>query len=201
MIKTIIFDLAEVYLNGIIGIENNLKNKLNLKPQKIRTQLTKCYEFEQLMKGKITENEFWKRIVKQNKWNIKITYLKKAIRNNFKEIKGTREIIEKLKEKGFKLGLLSDHSKEWIYYCNKKFNYHKLFHFIQYSFEVESCKTNTKTFKLLLKKLNENTKNCLFIDDNNKYIKVAKSVGLNTIQFKNPKQLKKELKHFSINID
>ncbi len=195
MIKTIIFDLAEVYLKGFIGVEDHLKDILNLKPKEIGTKLLKGSQFEQLMKGKITENKFWKRIIKQNKWDIKITYFKKAIRDNFKEIKGTKEIIENLKEKGFKLGLLSDHSKEWIHYCNKKFNYHKLFYSTQYSFEVESCKTDSKVFKLLLKKLNENPKNCLFIDDNNKYIKVAKSIGLNTIQFKNPKQLKKELKH------
>jgi HAD superfamily hydrolase (TIGR01509 family) len=153
------------------------------------------------MEGKITEDKFWGKVAQRNNWNIAIRHFKKAIRNNFEEIEGTRQIIEKLKEKGFKLGLLSDHSREWINHCNNKFDYHKLFHSTQYSFEVECCKTDKKAFELMLKKLSENPENCLFVDDSEKNISTAKSIGLNTIQFKNPEQLKKELVSFSITID
>lgn len=200
MITTIIFDLAEVYLRGFYGIENYLVNLLNLKPIEIKDKL-QGPEFKLLMEGKITEDEFWKRNIRRNKWEIKIEEFKKAFRSNVYEIEGTREIIEKLKNNGYKLGLLSDHSREWIDYCNKKFDYHKLFHSTQYSFEVECCKTDKKTFKLLLEKLKEKAGNCLFIDDNEKNIQVAKSIGFKTIQFIDANQLKKELFSFSIKID
>ena len=150
------------------------------------------------MEGKITEDEFWKKVIKRNNWDIEIHHFKKAIRENFDEIEGTREIIEELKEKGFKMGLLSDHSREWIDHCEKKFDYHKLFHSTQYSFEVECCKTDKRTFELLLEKLNEKPENCLFIDDSQRNIDIAKSLGLKTIQFKDHEQLKKELASFSI---
>jgi putative hydrolase of the HAD superfamily len=201
MITTIIFDLAEVYLKGFCGIEDYLEDVLGMKTIEIRDKLQGGPEFELLMEGKITEDEFWKKVIQRNNWDIEIHHFKKAIRDNFNEIKGTREIIEKLKEKGFKMGLLSDHSREWIYHCEKQFDYHKLFHSTQYSFEVECCKTKTKTFELLLKKLNEKPENCLFIDDSERNINIAKSIGLNTIQFKNPNQLKKELTSFSIVIN
>ena len=168
--------------------------------KEIGINFKKTAEFKKLMEGKITEDKFWNQIISRNKWTVKINHFKKAIRDNFAEIEGTREIIEKLKNKGYKLGLLSDHAKEWVDYCNKKFDYHKLFHSTQYSFEVECCKTDKKAFKLILKKLGEIPEDCLFIDDNEKNIKVAKSMGLNRIQFKNSEQLKKELKTFAINL-
>ena len=200
MIKTIIFDLAEVYLKGFYGVEDYLEELLDMKPDEIRDKL-QGPEFRLLMEGKITEDKFWEKLIQRNGWNIETDKFKKAIRENFDEIEGTREIIETLKEKGFKLGLLSDHSREWIEHCNGKFDYHKLFHSTQYSFEVECCKTDKKTFELLLEKLDEKPENCLFIDDSEKNISTAKSIGLNTIQFKNPEQLKKELTSFSIILD
>ena len=200
MITTIIFDLAEVCLKGFYGVEDYLEDILNMKHNVIRNKL-QVPEFRLLMEGKITEEEFWKKLIQRNEWNIEINEFKKAIRNNFEEIKGTRDIIEKLREKGFKLGLLSDHSREWIEHCNDKFDYHRLFHSTQYSFEVECCKTDKKTFELFLEKLGEKPEKCLFIDDSEKNIDTAKSIGLNTIQFKNPEQLRKELTFFSIIID
>ncbi|MFH1211707.1 MAG: HAD family phosphatase [Candidatus Woesearchaeota archaeon] len=201
MITTIIFDLAEVYLKGFCGVEDYLEGILGLKSEEIKKKLSGGPEFKLLMEDKIAEDEFWKKITQRNNWNIDIKHFKEAIRNNFEEIEGTREIIEKLKEKGYKLGLLSDHSREWIDYCNSKFDYHKFFHSTQYSFEVECCKTDSKTFGLLLKKLGEKAENCLFIDDSEKNINIAKSIGLKTIQFKNPEQLKKELISFSVHLD
>ncbi|MFZ2193716.1 MAG: HAD family phosphatase [Candidatus Moraniibacteriota bacterium] len=195
MITTIIFDLAEVYLKGFYGIEDYLKDVLNLEVSEIKNKL-QGPEFRPLMEGKITEDEFWERNIQRNNWNVEVGEFKNAIRNNFEEIEGTRDIIEKLKADGYKLGLLSDHSREWIDHCNKKFDYHKLFHSTQYSFEVECCKTDKKTFEILLGKLGERAEDCLFIDDNENNINTAKSIGLSTIQFKNPDQLKKELALF-----
>jgi len=200
MITTLIFDLAEVYLKGFYGVEDYLVELLNLNSSEIRDKL-QGPEFRLLMEGRITEDEFWKKMSQRNQWNIDIKYFKEAIRNNFEEIKGTREIIEKVKKNGYKLGLLSDHAKEWIDYCNHKFDYHKLFHYTQYSFEVALCKTDSKSFELLLQKLGEKAENCLFIDDREKNINVAKAKGLKVIQFKNSEQLRKELNSFSIKID
>ena len=192
MIKTIIFDLAEVYLKGFYGFEDTLAGMLNMNSEEIK-DLIYGSEFDFLMEGRISENEFWEILCSKNNWKIDPNQLKEAIRDNFQEIEGTGEIIESLKKKGFKLGLLSDHSKEWIEHCSKEFDYHKLFDSTQYSFEVGVCKTNKRAFELFLDKLGEEAGNCLFIDDNINNINVAKGMGFHTIHFKNPKQLKEEL--------
>lgn len=200
MITTIIFDLSEVQLKGFYGVEKIIAKKLGLGEEETK-QLLYIPELEQLFLGKISEDDYWGHVLEKNNWNISISELKRTIRNNIEAIDGTKEIIEQLHKKGFKLGLLSDHAREWIEYCEKKFKYHKLFHSKVYSFEIEARKPDEKTFFEILKRLNEKPETCLFVDDLQKNIDGAKKLGMDTILFKNPKQLKRDLKKFSIFLD
>ncbi len=197
MITTIIFDLAEVILRGFYGVEHIIAKEVVLPPDVVKQQ-TKGPEFRPLMEGRITEEEFWDGMRKRNNWPVDTAFLKQAIRDNFGEIAGTRAIIERLKAKGYRLGLLSDHAREWIDHCHSTFDFHKLFDSRQYSFEVGCTKQSPNTFKLLLKKLGEQPEHCLFIDDREKNLVVAKSVGLDTIQFKDAEQLRLELEKRNI---
>jgi len=197
MITTIIFDLAEVYLHGIVGVQKQLKKFIEGSEEEIYS-LLKGENFINLMQGKITEEEYFKNIIDKNNLEIKISQFKEIIRRNFKEIKGTRKIIEKLKGKGYKLGLLSVHAKEWIQFCEEKYCYHKLFHSKLYSFENSISKPDKKAYLEILNRLKSSPKECLFIDDSIKNILAAKELGIATIYFKNPKQLKKDLKKMKI---
>ncbi len=200
MITTIIFDLSEVYLKGLIGVEHHLEPILKMSPNKIYPKLT-GENFNQLMNGKISEEEYWQKIIKNKGFDIEVEHFKSAIRANFEEIGGTREIIEKLKLGEFKLGLLSVHAKEWVDYCEEKFDYHKLFHSTMYSFEVGISKPDKKAYELILEKLKVKPEECLFIDDKEKNIIAAEELGIKTIHFKGSNQLKKELlDKFNINL-
>ncbi|MDA2922753.1 HAD family phosphatase [Patescibacteria group bacterium AH-259-L07] len=199
-VTTIIFDLAEVYLKGLIGVEHILEPILGLSAKEIYPRL-QGEDLASLFHGEISEDEYWQRIVKKNDWKVENGVLKKAIRENFEEIEGTREIIEQLKEKGYKLGLLSVHTKEWIEHCNKKFDYHKLFDSILYSFEVAASKPDKKVYKLILERLKAAPEECVFIDDSPVNLIPAEELGIKTIHFENPKQLKKELVSLGINLD
>ncbi|MDD5193414.1 MAG: HAD family phosphatase [Candidatus Nanoarchaeia archaeon] len=200
-IKVIIFDLSEVYLKGFHRFEKKFKYIANTKSREFNSDfLSKTKEFDLLMKGKISENEFINYILSKNKLKIDLDKFKKVLRSNFEEIKGTREIIEKLKKRGYKLGLLSNHSKEWIKHCSKKFDFHKLFDSVLYSFEIGVCKPNEEIFIKILEKLNELPENCLFIDDSKTNLTSAKSLGMKTILFKNPYNLIKDLKKYDIKI-
>jgi len=199
MITTIIFDIGEVCLQGVFGVEHTLAPILKAPPKEIYEK-TQGEELIALLKGEISEEEFIKKIIKKNKWKISTELFKKLIRENFREIRGVRPIIEELKNKGYKLGLLSIHAKEWVDYCDKKFDYHKLFHSKLYSFEVALLKPDKRVYQLILKKLNKPPEECLFIDDHPKNIIAANELGINTIQFKDAEQLKADLKKFRIKI-
>ena len=73
---------------------------------------------------------------------------------NVKSIPLNENIIEKLKDKQFKLGLLSVHAKEWIEYCDKKYGYHRLFDSTLYSFEIAVSKPDKKAYRTILQRLN-----------------------------------------------
>lgn len=197
MITTIIFDLSEVYLHGLLGTEKNIQQKLNIPVSNKELHIP---EMEKLFHGKIKEKQYLQALITKHRWNITIEELKKIVRENFKEVKGTREIIELLKKNGYKLGLLSVHAEEWVKHCEKKFDYHKLFDSYMYSFEVEVCKPERKAFELILKKLHVKPNNCLFIDDWSINTSAAKKLGIKTITFKSPMQLLRDLKKLNIRI-
>lgn len=192
MITTIIFDLGEVYLYGLFKAYEPLSKILKISVEEIN-RILQGEDLQAFFHGKISEEEYWGRIIVKNGWKIKIKNLKDLVRECFKEVDGTREIIEKLKEKGYRLGLLSVHTKEWVDYCEKKFEYHKLFHSRLYSFEVELCKPDKRIYLLLLEKLKSRPEECLFVDDMIKNVEAAEELGIKAIQFKSAKHLEDDL--------
>ncbi len=199
MITTIIFDLAEVLLKGTKGIGYLLGPMLNLPPEQV-FPLLKGPELESLFHGQLSEEEYWQKILHKNQWKLSIEQLKEVVRKNFQEINGTRAILEKLKQKGYKLGLLSVHAKEWVDHCDHKYDYHKLFHSICYSFEIGISKSDKKSYLHILQRLQATPTECLFIDDKEVNLAAARELGLQTLLFRNADQLKKDLPTFSIRI-
>jgi FMN phosphatase YigB (HAD superfamily) len=108
---------------------------------------------------------------------------KQAVRENFQEIPNMISLVCLLKSLGYELVLISDHALEWIDYCDDKYELKSLFQIRQFSFEIGICKNNVKAYEKILNSLNGRVDECLFIDDNQKNIKTAQSLGLETIRF------------------
>ncbi len=193
--KTIIFDLSDVLIKGFVGCERHLSEY----PQKIQATDFFISELDDFFEGRISEGAYWKAVLKKNKWSLSVDDLKKAVRKNFEEIEGTREIIKKLRKR-YKLGLLSVHTKEWVEYCEKKLKYTSLFDVICYSFETSVRKPDKRAFKIMLNGLKSRPEESLFIDDSPKNIKAAEELGLMSILFQSAPQLKKDLSKFGIKI-
>lgn len=190
-ITTIIFDLSNVYLEGILGSHKYFEKKLGIS---VSDEYFYNKDFKKFMLGQITEDEYWRSVIKENSWDISINELKNAARKNFTEIKGTREVIERLKKEGYTLILLSNNAREWAEYCEKKYSYHKLFKHVLYSYQAGFSKPSKEIFDLLIKKLHLKPQECLFIDDYKKNILTAESLGMQAIQFISSADLKKRLK-------
>lgn len=193
--KTIIFDLSGVLIKGLVGIEHYLSHHIK------EIQVTDFFmsELDDFFLGKISEEEYWQAVLKKNKWDLSINEMKTAVRKNFEEIEGTREIIKSLKKR-YKLGLLSVHTKEWVEYCEEKISYTSLFDVVSYSFEALVCKPDKKAFKIILDRLHSKPEQALFIDDSPKNIETAKELGLTSILFQSAHQLKNDLNKFGIKI-
>lgn len=192
MINTIIFDLSEVYINGLHGMDKKLVPILGREAPKIHDQFHNK-DLDLLFNGKVSEDEYWIKVIKENNWRIALDELKLIARENFYKIEGTEKIITTLKKKGFKLGLLSVHAKEWVEFVSKKYNYHRFFNSVSYSFEIGVSKPDKRAYKLILKKLKSKPEECLFVDNEPQNLIPAKEMGIKTIFFTNSEKLRKDL--------
>lgn len=192
MINTAIFDLSEVYLHGIKGLGAKLGSLLKV-PDQIAYNSMGGEDLSSLFKGEITEDEYWRRYLQKNHFKTSSGKLKQLVRAHFSEIEGTRGIIEELKQREYKLGLLSIHAREWIEYCQGRFDYHKLFDSVSYSFQTGICKPDKRAYEIILAQLCSKPEESLFIDDQERNLVPVRSLGMKAIRFIDSRQLKKEL--------
>lgn len=198
-LNTLIFDLGEVYLTGVLGVESKLEHVLGLSPKCILDGINKG-QLRTYFEGRITEDEFWQSVINENQWVVDIPTLKRIVRTNFQEVQGVREILEELHRSELKLALLSVHAREWIDYCASRFDYHRLFNCVAYSFEIGLCKPDPRAYTYVLEKLGVLPENCLFVDDSDTNIVAARRLGMHVIKFSSASQLRAVLNDYGINV-
>jgi FMN phosphatase YigB (HAD superfamily) len=207
-IRTIIFDLAEVYLRGIVGVEVEIAKVLNVNEAEVVPIHLAGEKRDLLFRGKLSEDEYWQRVIEENNYPTSIKecgstlhFLKCAIRRNFKEMHGTGRVIRSLKNSGYHLGLLSVHAKEWTEYCEERFPLAELFSVRCYSFQEGMTKEDPEFYNRILLRLNADPKTTLYIDNESKNLEISRSptVGIGyTHKFTNVSSLKKELTRLGI---
>lgn len=197
VVKNIIFDLSEVIYYGYYGVENEIeKSGIHKKVFLERKQETLDFFFD-TMRGKYSEDDYFEMFLKDTNWNVSVNDLKKYFRNNIKKpVKGTKEIIQKLKRK-YKLILLSDYLKEWREYL-ESFDELPMFDYKFFSYQYRKLKQDNGTFQLILDKLKIKPEETLFIDDNEKNVQCAEKIGIKGIIFIDSEQLKKELRNLNL---
>lgn len=108
-------------------------------------------------------------------------------------IPGTIELLKDLKNQGYQLYSITDNIKEFVEYHRKNSNFFHYFKDVIISAEVGILKPDPKIFQHLLDKHQLNPAECIFIDDLDKNIEGAKSVGIEGIIFTDPKSCREEL--------
>jgi putative hydrolase of the HAD superfamily len=199
MIKVIIFDLSDVLITGLTGIEERLQVYLSSPKDEILSQFRSDTMLDFLL-GYCSEEEYLQKLKLEHCWELGVEEIKMIIREHFKQvIPGTEEIVTSLSN-SYSLFLLSDHGREWIEYIEREHTFLKLFKLRFYSFEMHMRKNNPDTYRKILNQIEAIPEECLFIDDRLMFLDAAKEVGLNTIQFEDSNQLRAGLERYSITI-
>ena len=111
------------------------------------------------------------------------------------EIKEVVTILKNLvRENNFRVFALTNWSAETFPIALKKFDFLHLFEGIVVSGTEKTRKPFSNIYKIILNRYNLIATESIFIDDNIRNIKAANKFGIKTIHFKDPLQLKKDLK-------
>jgi 2-haloacid dehalogenase len=109
-------------------------------------------------------------------------------------IQGTIDLFKQLKESGrYKVYALTNWSAETFPIALERYDFMGWFDGIVVSGVEKICKPAPEFYQLLLDRYNVDPQEALFIDDNLRNVLAAEKMGITSIHFTSPEQLKEEL--------
>jgi FMN phosphatase YigB (HAD superfamily) len=202
----LIFDLSEVLIPGLFGVEKDLSQKFD----RSENEILQAFEappfhgqgkrFHRWMTGELDFNGFSQELINilglppQAK-----AVLEDVCRNCFfPPYPHTVPLLEELKE-SHRLFLISDHMDPWTEELEEQYPFLHDFEKRIWSCKIGATKSEGTPFKKLLSEAHLNPTDCLFIDDHPPNLEIASTFGLQTFHFTGPESvqnLQRELKDF-----
>lgn len=185
MIKNIVLDMGNVIFDFNPEVSLNLYCSSEEEKDLIRKELFLGPEWALGDKGVIKDRErfeYVKKRVPKEHWEA----LRQCVQNwsiCMNPLKGAREFCDCIKEKGYKLFLLTNAS-DLFYSYFPKFAPFDYFNGIIVSSDYLMLKPDMEIYKLLLDKFNLNPKECLFIDDRLENVQGAEKAGMHGMVFR-----------------
>jgi FMN phosphatase YigB (HAD superfamily) len=201
MHSTLIFDLSEVFISGLTGVEVTLAPRLDLPEREIFDAMF-APPTPDFFRGKMTEAAWLEQLIRNQGWvGISARELAGIMRLNFdRRVEGTEALVRQLSGR-YELALLSDHAREWIDYIRPRHSFFSLFPNQFFSFDLGHTKQESAAFSLTLEKLGKTARECLFVDDLEANLRVARSVGIEGILFRDAQQVAAALREHGIRVD
>lgn len=185
MIKNIIFDLSGVLLKYDI---KKYLTSINIAEDEQEIYKKLIWGSEEWLKGdagKMSYEEITDSLCRKYPKHEKMRYILENKNNDLllSEIKESTKYVKELKDRGYKIYILSNVCKEDIEYNINRFDFFKLADGAVYSCDVLSIKPDKECFYALLKKYNLNKEECIFIDDTKENIEASNKLGIKSVLF------------------
>ncbi len=146
-------------------------------------------------RGKISMDEFLSRIAKDlgiRKSNLARVW-KGMCPRIFIPYRDVLKTIDKLKENGYRVALITNTVPYDSSYLRRKGLYDQFEHVIL-SHNTGYRKPERRIYEMMMKKLGVKGNECVYIDDRKKNLPTAEKLGMKTIHFRKPEQFMRELK-------
>ena len=143
--------------------------------------------------GKVSPREFFQAIKERLDLSVSFDEFVPIWCNIFVEDREVTQIILSLKRK-WRLGLLSNTDPLHFNYIFSEFPVMRAFDKWILSYEVGFKKPDIQIFQKAMEWASVKTEKILYIDDTKEYVKVAASLGIQSIHFISASQLKEELR-------
>lgn len=196
LIKSVVFDLSEVLIPGLIGIEKRFE-ELTEKPRELIAKALGSYPYheidnalESLLKGKVSYQEYRSQFLAST--GLSDSYADvfdaeclKMFETPYAHTEGLLQSVSQSCD----LYLLSDHCDIFATHILNTHSFFRYFKGILWSYEVSATKKSEMPFAALLERYSLKPSECLFVDDNQVNISVADRMGFSTIHFLGPESV------------
>lgn len=197
MIKAIIFDLSGVliedpalkmlsYFQAFFGVKIETFRKVD--PELL----------PKFQKGLVSEEALWERICSAFGFKMPdvASLWEEAFRNAYKPREEVFSLAEKLKNEGYRVGLLSNSEVPAMNYFLKQNP--DFFDATVFSCREGTMKPERRIYEIALERLGVQAPEAVFIDDREDFLAGAQGVGIKTILYKSPHQVHRELTHLKV---
>jgi beta-phosphoglucomutase family hydrolase len=113
--------------------------------------------------------------------------------NNVAPIHGLPELLQRIKDKGYKIGLASSSARNMIEMVLTRFNIKDYFEVIISGAELPKSKPDPAVYLITAEKLGVSPDECIVIEDATAGIAAAKAAGMYCIAYDNPNSLNQDL--------
>lgn len=141
--------------------------------------------------GQISREEFLREV--QETTGHAPQEVEKLLDNEINKNSQLLEYIAGLKQRGYKIGLLSNIATNWIRDRFLTAEEQAVFDAMVFSFEVGMAKPDAGMFKTICQKLGVEPQQAVMIDDIDRYCDAARTLGMQAITYQNFSQLQREL--------
>jgi putative hydrolase of the HAD superfamily len=199
-VKAIIFDWGGVLCEETaLGLISYFSQALKVAPEPLISAFRPFLPAFQ--KGEISEDDLWQgmcavlkieRPYNQSLWG-------DALRAIYVPKKEVFALASQLKDKGYTVGLLSNAEMAAMAFFQEQG--YAMFDAAVFSCAEGTRKPEQKIYEIALERLNVKAHEAIFIDDRADFIAGAQRLGIRTILFKDPEQVRQELSSFAISLD
>ena len=190
MIKNIILDVGGVFFDDS---KHNIERLLKKNCDNI---YKKAYGngFKKRLLGEISVQEHINSLKKEEEFKYINYILKKDnLIESYPLMKDNFEYIKRLKERGFKLYLLTNITEDSYNYINDLININKIFNEGIYSYQEHQIKPNYDIYNLLINKFKLKKEETVFFDDKEKNVIAANNIGIKSFVFTSIDDIEKNI--------
>ncbi|MEM5792987.1 MAG: HAD-IA family hydrolase [Candidatus Aenigmatarchaeota archaeon] len=197
LIKGIIFDFSGVFtIDGTFeSFVKKYSGKYKVNEQdflKFTIDIWKPVEL-----GKVDSKVFWEKL--SNFLNCSPKEIRENMIKHYKPRRGMVKIAKSLKGR-YKLGIISNHMRDWFEESFKNMGLEGIFDVVVTSYKFGLAKPDPRIYNLTLDRMGTKPWETIFVDDLERNIKSAEKIGIKSIIFRNDRQIKKEFCRIGIKV-
>ncbi len=194
MINTIIFDLGGVLVTDVPlkKIARDLSAKLSRSADELHSHLYPTDHWTALTSGNISEDDYWKAFLRTAGLDLDKDQFKQMVRSELRPLPQNAEVIPLL-DGSYKLGVLSNHAREWAQFMQEQFDFFGYFDQVVFSCDVHLRKPDPQIYRLALAQLDSEADQCLFVDDKKRNTDAAAALGMKVLTLDRDSGLREQL--------